>query len=148
MLKTVLAAAALAVGIALPSAFAAPAPSAAGPITLDVSANVDVTDVHYRGGHRHGHRRGYRNPYHGGRHYGRGHYRPRSGFSVQLEFGTPRYREVPRYRHVPRHVPQASYGGRHHAWCEGKYRSYSRYDGTYQPYHGPRRRCNSPYDGI
>ena len=39
--------------------------------------------------------------------------------------------------------------GRHHAYCEGRYRSYRRSDGTFQPYgNRPRRRCNSPYDGV
>ena len=36
----------------------------------------------------------------------------------------------------------------HHRWCSDRYRSYRAYDGTFQPYHGPRKRCNSPYDGI
>jgi len=35
---------------------------------------------------------------------------------------------------------------RHVEWCEDNYRSYSRYDDTFQPYNGPRRRCNSPFD--
>ena len=50
----------------------------------------------------------------------------------------PRYRPAPAY----------GYGPRHHDWCYARYRSYRASDGTYQPYHGPRRRCNSPYDGI
>ena len=45
-------------------------------------------------------------------------------------------------------APRYSYGPRHHDWCYARYRSYRASDGTYQPYHGPRRRCNSPYDGI
>ena len=40
------------------------------------------------------------------------------------------------------------YGPRHHDWCYARYRSYRASDGTFQPYHGPRKRCNSPYDGI
>lgn len=35
---------------------------------------------------------------------------------------------------------------RHVRWCENRYRSYRRYDDTFQPYNGPRRRCNSPFD--
>lgn len=146
MLKTLLAAAALVAGLGT-TAIAAPAPAPAtlAPITLDgattlgSAADVGVVDVHYRRGH-HIHR-GHR---YGKRAYRR-HYRPRSGFSV--EFG---YRSAPRYRAAPvyRRAPVVSYGARHHAWCEGKYRSYSRHTGTFQPYHGPRRRCNSPYDGI
>ena len=134
MLKTLLAAAALTLGLGASSAVAAPAPLAAQPALLGEAAVGDLVDVHYRK-RRHHHRR---------------HYRPRSGFSVELQFGSPRYRHVPRYRHAPRYryAPVARYGARHHAWCEGKYRSYRRFDGTFQPYHGSRRRCNSPYDGI
>jgi len=38
------------------------------------------------------------------------------------------------------------YSSRHVEWCEDNYRSYRRYDNTFQPYNGPRRRCNSPFD--
>ena len=143
MLKTLLAAAALVAGLGVSSAIAAPAPAPAtlGAVTLGASADAGLVDVHYRDGIRHFHSG---RPHVGRRVYRDRYYRPRSGFSVQLELGTPRYRHVPRYRQVP----VARYGGRHHAWCEGKYRSYRRYDGTFQPYHGPRKRCNSPYDGI
>ena len=131
MLKSILAAA-LATGLGVSSAFAMPAP--ANPVGTD----TNLVQAHFTGdGHHIGGRRHYRHrPYR--------HYRPRSGFSVELQFGGPRYRQVPTYRRG--YV--ANYGARHHAWCEGKYRSYRRYDGTFQPYHGPRRRCNSPYDGI
>ena len=33
----------------------------------------------------------------------------------------------------------------HHGWCSARYRSYRSYDGTFQPYHGPRKLCRSPY---
>jgi len=39
------------------------------------------------------------------------------------------------------------YSERHHDWCENRYRSYRRSDATYQPYGGPRRHCDSPFDG-
>lgn len=137
MLKTLLAAAALAVGLGA------------------VGGNLDgnLVDVHYRGGIRHFHsgapvynkrpvyrdRRVYRD--YGYRDYGY-RSRPRVGLGLQLNLG-PTYRVVPQSRGYV-----ASYSARHHAWCEGKYRSYRRHDGTFQPYHGHRRRCNSPYDGI
>lgn len=35
---------------------------------------------------------------------------------------------------------------RHLAWCYGRYRSYRLTDNTFQPYHGPRRECLSPYE--
>jgi GH18 family chitinase len=33
----------------------------------------------------------------------------------------------------------------HVNWCYNRYRSYRAYDNTFQPYHGPRRQCISPY---
>jgi len=33
----------------------------------------------------------------------------------------------------------------HFRYCYAKYRSYRDYDNTFQPYHGPRRQCHSPY---
>ena len=41
--------------------------------------------------------------------------------------------------------PSGSHSARHYQWCESRYRSYRASDNTYQPYNGPRRRCNSPY---
>ncbi|TPK07041.1 BA14K family protein [Mesorhizobium sp. B2-5-9] len=37
-------------------------------------------------------------------------------------------------------------GNRHIRWCYDHYRSYRASDNTFQPYHGPRRQCRSPYD--
>jgi hypothetical protein len=36
----------------------------------------------------------------------------------------------------------------HEQWCYAHYRSYREWDNTWQPYYGPRRFCNSPYDGY
>ena len=33
----------------------------------------------------------------------------------------------------------------HVEWCYARYRSYRAYDNSFQPYHGPRRQCWSPY---
>lgn len=33
----------------------------------------------------------------------------------------------------------------HIDWCSSRYASYRLWDNTYQPYHGPRRQCRSPY---
>ena len=43
--------------------------------------------------------------------------------------------------------PRAYRGGgsAHVEWCYARYRSYREYDNTYQPYHGRRRQCLSPY---
>jgi hypothetical protein len=38
-----------------------------------------------------------------------------------------------------------TYSSAHVRWCYGRYRSYRASDNTYQPYHGPRRQCYSPY---
>lgn len=37
------------------------------------------------------------------------------------------------------------YDPRHYDWCADRYRSYSPYDNTFQPYGGPRRQCYSPF---
>lgn len=37
------------------------------------------------------------------------------------------------------------YGNAHINWCYNRYRSYRDFDNTFQPYHGPRRQCISPY---
>jgi hypothetical protein len=41
--------------------------------------------------------------------------------------------------------PPAYSGNAHIRWCYNRYRSYRASDNTYQPYHGPRRQCVSPY---
>ncbi len=33
----------------------------------------------------------------------------------------------------------------HVRWCYDRYRSYRASDNTFQPYHGPRQQCVSPY---
>jgi hypothetical protein len=89
----------------------------------------------------------------------------RSGFSVGLSFGTPRYyyddypyhrvyrpyRTYRTYRYVapPRQrvIIQGSGWQAHVAWCYQRYRSYRASDNTFQPYNGPRRECYSPYYG-
>ena len=49
----------------------------------------------------------------------------------------------PNYRYVePRRY---SHSSRHVRWCYNRYRSYRAWDNTFQPYHGPRRQCRSPY---
>ena len=35
--------------------------------------------------------------------------------------------------------------GAHAAWCHAHYRSYRAHDISFQPHHGPRRQCRSPY---
>jgi|GEM_PF-293072 hypothetical protein len=45
------------------------------------------------------------------------------------------------------HIPARNISA-HDNWCAGKYRSYRTSDKTFQPYNGPRRYCNSPYDAL
>ena len=144
MFKSVFTAAALAAGLGFAAAPATAAPLVQPTVLADAAPGV-VENVHFRRGqpHAHNHRGGH-HPRRLQRRYHRHYTRPRTSFGVQLNFG-PRYGYAPRYRSVPVY---RGYSSRHHAWCEGRYRSYSRSSGTYQPYHGPRRRCNSPYDGI
>lgn len=111
---------------------------------------VDPSQRHYRpnrGFYRHN-GRGYYNGHRGYRHHRRG-YRQYNGWWFPLgafTFGTvigpgynyPSYPSYPNYR--PRGLSQA-----HYNWCYRKYRSYRAYDNTFQPYHGPRRACRSPY---
>lgn len=84
------------------------------------------------------------------RRHERRHYHSRP--SIYFEFGVPSYRYyTPSYRYVPtyRYVPAPSYrrvlSVSHYRWCHLQYRSYRQYDNTYQPYHGPRQQCISPY---
>ncbi len=84
--------------------------------------------------HRHRHHHHWRKP------------RPRSGF--YFEFGTGGYHSRPpvyvRPRPVaPRYVRRLP--SAHVQWCYNRYRSYRHSDNTFQPYHGPRKACVSPY---
>lgn len=45
----------------------------------------------------------------------------------------------------PPRVRYRSMSSAHVAWCYDRWRSYREWDNTYQPYHGPRRECVSPY---
>jgi hypothetical protein len=37
-------------------------------------------------------------------------------------------------------------GSQHVRWCQSRYRSYNINTNSFQPYNGPRRICNSPYN--
>lgn len=51
-------------------------------------------------------------------------------------------RPVPR-RHVVQYT--AGINPKHYSWCAERYRSYHWRSNSFQPYHGPRRTCLSPY---
>jgi hypothetical protein len=55
--------------------------------------------------------------------------------------GPTYYEPRPVYRRVYR-----GYSNAHVQWCFDRYRSYRAYDNTFQPYHGPRQQCYSPYN--
>ncbi len=75
--------------------------------------------------------------YYGG--YGSGIYLGFGGLG--LGYSEPYY-YAPRY-YAPRRAYRA--GNAHVEWCYARYRSYRAYDNTFQPYHGPRQQCYSPY---
>ena len=86
-------------------------------------------DNDWRWRHRHHHRR-----YYGG-----------SGFYLGLGL-LPAYPLLyDDYYYRPRPVYRTGLSRAHVRWCYSRYRSYRAYDNTYQPYHGPRRQCRSPY---
>lgn len=70
------------------------------------------------------------------RHWRQRYHRPRSNF--YFEFNVPSSRYV-----APRRVIRGSRA--HIRWCHDRYRSYRVRDNSWQPYHGPRRQCRSPY---
>lgn len=134
---------ACAAGLALGLAAIAPA-HAAGPGTnmnharaalAPIVASTDVVQVQY--GSRYRDRRYRDRHWRGPRHRDRGHYR--SGPGVYFHFGPP-----PRHYAPPppraRGLPVS-----HLRWCQNRYRSYRAWDNSFQPYHGPRRQCRSPY---
>lgn len=124
---------------------------------------------HHRGYRRHAHKRGYhrharKHGYHRYPHY-RGYNRPirKRGYSHHVYkrgyhyayrgyypgpyYGLSTYRLYygvrPYYRNYPR--MRVSYSRAHFIYCKKRYRSYRASDNSFQPYHGPRKACRSPY---
>lgn len=58
--------------------------------------------------------------------------------------GAVHYQRPQRVKRVQR-VIRAELPHRHYRWCDAKYRSYRAYDNSFQPYHGSRKQCVSPY---
>jgi hypothetical protein len=100
----------------------------------------------YRGGYR-----GYNTPRNGYRRDNSdGLFYPLAAFALgaiianELNDTQPRRQTNTRnWNHIPNRNVRA-----HDNWCYSKYRSYRSSDKTFQPYNGPRRYCNSPYDAI
>lgn len=141
-----------------PAAAAPPVPARAALSEAQDSVKVDVRHRrHLRIYDGYGHQSygGYgHESYSGHRHYRPyRHFRPRHGFSFGIVIGpryhrpyydpfyAPRYVVRPRYHH--RHAVRI--GNPHIRWCYNRYRSYDRWSNTFQPYHGRRRVCVSPY---
>ena len=133
--------------ILLSAAFCLPAiaPATANPAflpkaSIEVAGQNDIVQVNHRhrGFHRHANR-GFYNGHRGFRHKRRG-YRYHNGFwfpPAAFSFGI--------IIDGGRHVRPGYTNPQHIRWCHGKYRSYREWDNSYQPYHGPRRECRSPY---
>ncbi|MEW9804980.1 BA14K family protein [Mesorhizobium sp. ZMM04-5] len=129
-------------------ATAAATPLAGASRTAVAPANASTTavPVHYRGYnrnycYRYGNCRGYNRYRNDDWRYRRYYRRPYRNLYVQpwLYYGPPAYRYV-----EPRRYYRGG-GSAHVRWCYNRYRSYRAWDNTYQPYHGPRRQCWSPY---
>ena len=69
-------------------------------------------------------------------HYKRRHYNKRYRYSSRRYVPRKRYYRTHRVRRI---------GNAHVSWCYNRYRSYRSWDNTFQPYHGGRRACYSPY---
>ncbi|TMM51902.1 BA14K family protein [Sulfitobacter sabulilitoris] len=110
-------------------------------------ADRDWDRHHYKG---HPYKRGYR----GSRKYRHGYRRDNDGWwfplaafalgAVLLEQQKQRRPYDQSYSSWD-HIPAGNMNA-HDNWCDRRYRSYSRVSKTFQPYNGPRRYCNSPYD--
>lgn len=129
--------AATALSAALLAAPIGPAGAAPAGMTANMAGvmtgfgNSGITLVQHRRGRWRGHR--------GYRHRRRGYRRHRDGFWYPLAaFGALGLGAAI--------AGAAGRSSRHVEWCDDRYRSYDRRTDTFQPYEGPRRRCNSPYD--
>lgn len=122
---------------------AAPAASGSGPDVVEVQYRKHNGGAVYYNGHR-----GYRNYQPGFRRHGDLWFPP-AAFALGAIIGgamaaAPTYDYGPRY-YERRVVPSYDSGSAHVRWCSNRYRSYRAWDNTFQPYHGPRQQCWSPY---
>lgn len=126
-------------GILASPAFAAPSRIAGPTVTSNIVKVQEVGHETFRsgvrrrnGGYYYRHHRIYRHRRRGYRYYN-GWWVPPAFFLGGLAVGGA-------IANGPR-----DYGSAHVRWCYRHYRSYREWDNTYQPYHGPRRQCVSPY---
>lgn len=162
--KSVLAALAAGLAFVLPAPVSA-APASPAPLqALSAAGELPVLRVDHRRGHGkrgyHGGKKRYRyyNGHRGYRNYRRG-YRRYDGWWFPPGAFSFNYRVIPPQRYIappplvivprsyapppPRYAPYLSPA--HYQWCDRRYRSYRAADNSFQPYHGPRRACVSPY---
>lgn len=123
------------------SAQAQSAGSLAVPLITSAEAGpvVKAEPVEYRHWRRY-HRRHYRH------HHGHG------GAGIYFNFGNgsfsltvPERRYYPRYHHRRYYDYPRRNSTAHVNWCSARYRTYEAWNNTFQPYHGSRRQCISPY---
>jgi hypothetical protein len=127
--------------MAMPMIGTAPAiaaPTYIAPIVVPASGQ-SVIDVQYR------QRRHYRSPRRSYR--PRRHYRSRRGdaAAAALLGGLAAGAIIGGALASPPATRRAHRHDAHIEWCLARYRSYDVYSDTFQPYHGPRRPCLSPY---
>ena len=113
------------------------APVPAQPTVENGSAVLKIDHRRHHGFHRRdGHvyyngERGYRERRSGYRYYN-GYWFPAFAFSLFLAPQVVQPGTI--------HLTRA-----HYRWCDNRYRSYRQWDNSFQPYHGPRKQCVSPY---
>ncbi|MCY0093902.1 BA14K family protein [Hoeflea ulvae] len=117
------------------------------PVT-QITGSSDVVQVRHqkrRGYYRHnnhsyynGHR-GYRNHRRGYRRHN-GYWFPPAAFALGAIIGG-----AMNNNNYNGNVRPGYTNPQHVSWCHNKYRSYDQRSNTFQPYHGPRRECRSPY---
>ncbi len=145
-LRSGLVALGLVAGLSLPAAAAPLAGLDRSAVTGAASQNsTDIKAAGYRSARRCG-RDGRCGRYWNGK--DRRHYRHHKRYDRRsYRRSYPRYYIGPSYPRYYHAQPRRYYGRRsaHVAWCYNRYRSYRAWDNTFQPYHGPRRQCWSPY---
>lgn len=114
-------------------------PATAAPLRLSAPAMAEVPSDLVHVGHRHRkyHRHRHHRP-HARYHNRRNDAGPIVGGLIAGAVIGGIIASQPAYRF--RAAPSA-----HIAWCHRRYRSYDSRSNTFQPYHGPRRICRSPY---
>ncbi|MEQ1405465.1 BA14K family protein [Neorhizobium sp. Rsf11] len=136
------------IGLSLITAFTGVAPAQAFPLVSAprIEAPQAAEQVQYWRHRDRRDRRYYRDRYYRDRYYRRHHrHGPDAGAIIGgLALGAIIGGALAQPRYAP---PRRYYRGAsaHTRWCYARYRSYRAYDNTFQPYHGPRRRCISPY---